>query len=38
MIILYSLELGYELSFGTSLAMAGRLGAENNSCKQTDTT
>ena len=28
---------GYELSFGTSLAKLGRLGAENNCFKQTYT-
>ena len=31
-------SLGYELSFGASLVKVGRLGAENNCCKQIDTT
>ena len=29
-------SLGYDLSFGTSLAKVGRMGAENNCIRQTD--
>ena len=35
--ILSGPSLGYDLSFGTSLAKVGGLGVENNSCKKTDT-